>query len=659
MHKLRFRQIHLDFHTSPNIDGIGEYFDKKQWQETLQKAHINSITCFSSCHHGMSYHPTKVGKMHPGLKFNLLRQQIDACHEIDVKVPVYLTGGINDYVAETYPGWRGIEHDGRLSAPPPLIPGFKRLCFNSPYLDYICDYLTEMLGMFPDADGVFIDIISAPSCYCKYCLNDMHAAGIDPHNPEEVQKFAQTVLMKYYQRTSETVRRINPNMPLFHNSGHVHLMPQDILPYFSHLELESLPTGGWGYDHYPMSAAYSRNLNKDFLGMTGKFHGTWGEFGGFKHPNALRYECAAMLANGSKCSIGDQLHPNGKLDESTYEIISQAYADVESKEPWCEDSVSSCSSAILQRTDRSFGTTGASRFLLETHIPFDIVDEQMDFNAYKVLILAEEFPLNSACADKLQQFVQQGGKLIMCGSAPMVDGVNRFDLGGTLSGESPFAPDFVQVAPEFVSFAKTPFLMRLPSYRFKADDPAKSIGKVFDPCFNRTIEHYCSHQHAPYRNEESGFDAGIITDNILYFAHPVFSLYCSTGMVELKMFMEKVFRKFYGNGMDVIVTNMPSTGRVALRKQNNRYILHALYATPSLRGSNYVPIPGDQRPSTTVEIIEELMPLYNTTYSVALPSKPNSVTIQPEGKSLDFTWKDGRLEFSIDCFTCHAMVVIE
>jgi hypothetical protein len=43
--------------------------------------------------------------------------------------------------------------------------------------------------------------------------------------------------------------------------------------------------------------------------MTGKFHTTWGEFGGFKRPNALRYECAAMLAFGSKCSIGDQLHP--------------------------------------------------------------------------------------------------------------------------------------------------------------------------------------------------------------------------------------------------------------------------------------------------------------------------------------------------------------
>ena len=58
---MRFRQVHLDFHTSPAIPEIGAKFDKKEWQETLQRAAVDSITCFSSCHHGWSYHPTQVG----------------------------------------------------------------------------------------------------------------------------------------------------------------------------------------------------------------------------------------------------------------------------------------------------------------------------------------------------------------------------------------------------------------------------------------------------------------------------------------------------------------------------------------------------------------------------------------------------------------------
>ena len=40
---MRFRQVHLDFHTSEKLTGIGEGFDKKQWQETLKKAAVDSI----------------------------------------------------------------------------------------------------------------------------------------------------------------------------------------------------------------------------------------------------------------------------------------------------------------------------------------------------------------------------------------------------------------------------------------------------------------------------------------------------------------------------------------------------------------------------------------------------------------------------------------
>ncbi|MBT7702443.1 MAG: hypothetical protein HN700_19305 [Verrucomicrobia bacterium] len=52
MHHLRFRQIHLDFHTSPAIPGIGEAFDKASYQQTLKAACVDSITTFAVCHHG-------------------------------------------------------------------------------------------------------------------------------------------------------------------------------------------------------------------------------------------------------------------------------------------------------------------------------------------------------------------------------------------------------------------------------------------------------------------------------------------------------------------------------------------------------------------------------------------------------------------------------
>ena len=64
---LRYRQIHLDFHTSEHIGGVGSAFDADDFVATLKAAKVDSITLFAKCHHGWSYYPTKAGKPHPHL----------------------------------------------------------------------------------------------------------------------------------------------------------------------------------------------------------------------------------------------------------------------------------------------------------------------------------------------------------------------------------------------------------------------------------------------------------------------------------------------------------------------------------------------------------------------------------------------------------------
>ncbi|UUZ95523.1 hypothetical protein LJK87_14380 [Paenibacillus sp. P25] len=64
---LRFRQVHLDFHTSPGIPGIGAEFDAEAFAAVLEKARVDSITCFARCHHGMIYYDSKENpeRIHP------------------------------------------------------------------------------------------------------------------------------------------------------------------------------------------------------------------------------------------------------------------------------------------------------------------------------------------------------------------------------------------------------------------------------------------------------------------------------------------------------------------------------------------------------------------------------------------------------------------
>ena len=116
MQPMLARQIHLDFHTSEHIPGVGSRFSKAQWQEALKLGHVNWINIFAKCHHGWSYYPTQVGAMHPTLEFDLLGAQIEACHEIGVRAPIYYTVGWSVHDAETHPEWCVRRADGSIAA---------------------------------------------------------------------------------------------------------------------------------------------------------------------------------------------------------------------------------------------------------------------------------------------------------------------------------------------------------------------------------------------------------------------------------------------------------------------------------------------------------------------------------------------------------------
>ena len=666
---MRFRQVHLDFHTSPLIPEIGAKFDKKHWQETLQEAAVDSITCFSCCHHGYSYHPTKVGVMHPHLKFNLLREQIDACHEIGINVPMYITAGVNQYASEKNPAWRSIDCESKYTNwnDSPLKAGFYKLCFNADgYLDYLCDLIEEGVTMFPDADGVFLDITSQAECCCPACVRDMLANGLDPMKSIDRRKMARMTMIKYYRRTVEAIRKHSDTMPIFHNAGHITMGDTEILPYFTHLELESLPTGGWGYDHYPMSAAYSRKLGMDFLGMTGKFHTSWGEFGGFKHPNALRYECAAMLANGSKCSIGDQLHPSGKLDNSTYRIIGEAYREVRDKEIYCDNVTSSADIAILgaepfmsaeEKISGSVypdGSIGASRLLLELHQFFDFVTLDMDLSQYKVLILPDIIKLNDEQAAQIKDFISKGGKVVLSGDSGFDQAGKEFlfDINAKVGEKSEFAPDYLEPAADYApSYLDTPMVMYAASRRLTPNTPACAVGKVYDSYFNRSFAAFCSHRHTPNQPEESGFASGVLTENILYFAHPIFTLYRQYGTTAVKEHFAKAFFKLLGSDRK-FTCDLPSQGRATLQyqKEFNREILHLLFVTPALRGGGS---------GESVEVVEDLLPCRKVNISLNCNQTVKSVKIVPNGESLEFTFDGKTLSFTAPEFVCHQMIEIQ
>jgi hypothetical protein len=657
MGDLRFRQIHLDFHTSEKIVEIGDAFDPKEFAETLKKAGVNSITCFARCHHGMIYYDTKFPARHPGLKRNLLKEQIEACHELDIRVPIYITVGWDEYMAARHPEWLERTPEGTPYGAGPLEAGWKKLCFNTPYIDYVVEQTIEVLETFgDDVDGLFFDIISQNPCCCTYCMEGMEKAGLDPESEEDRKGYALQVLNGFKKMMTDTVRKYNKTCTIFYNAGHVNPQIRETLDTYTHLELESLPSGGWGYEHFPITVRYARNLGKECLGMTGKFHKSWADFGGFKNQPALEYECFMSLANGAKCSIGDQLHPTGAINKATYELIGRVYNQVKEKEAWCDDMEAVTEIAVFTPEALEAGhirlhpsLRGVHRMLTEAHYQFDIVDEKMDFSPYKLLILPDVITLDEQLKAKLKAYTDGGGKVILSYKSGMNRAEDAFimdGLGVDLIGEAEFSPDYV-VPDEEVrdGLLDTEYVMYERGLWVKSQSGTQSLAQIWNPYFNRSYRHFCSHFQTPVE-KESEYPAITRKGNVIYFSHPIFSAYHEHGVRAYKLLVINSLKLLLKGPL--IRTNAPTTAHITLnyQREENRYIAHILH---------YIP----ERRFAQIDTIEDIIPLYQLELQVKLPEKPAKVYCAPEGKALDFTYEDGYACVTVHEVIGHQMVVFQ
>ena len=654
---MRFRQVHLDFHTSEKIQRIGQSFSKAQFQEMLKLGRVDSITVFAKCHHGWAYFPSEENEIHPHLGFDLLGAQIEAAHEIGVKTPVYLSAGLDERLARLHPEWLIRDENDRTNwASSFMEPGYHQFCMNTPYLDILIRQIEEATRKY-DGDGIFLDIVGVRKCYCHTCVNQLLGEGKDPRDPKNVKELGEKTYANYTRRVREAVHAIKPGLPIFHNSGHIHRGRRDLAAANTHLELESLPTGGWGYDHFPLSARYVQQLGYDFLGMTGKFHLSWGEFGGFKHPNALRYEVALSLANGARCSIGDQLHPEGRMDPATYRLIGAAYEEVERKEAWCAD-VRHVADVGLLSVEAAIGPisgglagkadAGAVRILLENQILFDVLDLESDFGAYKVLILPDRVTVNEEFKAKLDAYTSGGGKLLATGASGLDPALTEFvlDLGVRYAGPNPFKPDYLYPSFELPSLGEVSFVVYAEGQKVELAEGGEELGRREDPYFNRDVYSFCSHQHTPGSLAVGG--PGIVRSaNGIYIAWNLFEDYAEKGTLAVKETVAHALRLLIGN--PTLEIGLPAQGVATLQHQEKekRFVQHSLYASPVRRGTN-------------VEVIEDIVPLHDIDVAVRLPGREiTRVYLAPEGTELAYETAGDTIRYRLEKLLNHQMVVLD
>jgi len=133
---------------------------------------------------------------------------------------------------------------------------------------------------------------------------------------------------------------------------------------------------------------------------------------------------------------------------------------------------------------------------------------------------------------------------------------------------------------------------------------------------------------------------------VIYFTHPVFSMYYKHGY--------KFYKQLALNSLEMILqdklvlTDAPTTAHIYLNYQpaQNRYVLHILH---------YIP----ERRSKAIDTIEDLIPLYNIELKVKLQHKPGKVYCAPSGEELDFTDTGDYMKVTVPKVKGHEMIIFE
>jgi len=680
------RQIHLDFHTSEHIPDVGKYFSKEQFKEALQLGFINQINIFGKCHHSWCYYPTKVknAKMHPNLKIDLLGQQIEACHEINVKAPIYLTVGWSAHDAETHPKWCARNSDGSIiewnkkteneieevtstglhsdkeirQKDKNFRPysNWKFMCPTGEYKELISNMVTELCSNY-QVDGFFFDIhFTQLRCYCNNCKQSLKENGFDINNPQEVNTHWNDIILRNFTKEiSNQIQSMQSEASIFYN-GLTVIERKENLIFRVHEnatknDLEDLPTTWGGYDKIATQARYFHNYpNKPIIGMSGKFHTSWGEFGGFKYPEALKYEAAAMISHGARCNFGDHLHPSGEMDLSTYKNVGVAFEYVKKIEDYGIGG-KPYSNVALYLTGSYNADDGVSRILLEEHIEYEVISissSQERINSFELIIIPSANVLEQKEIEKLQEFQAKGGKLILVGRGALDTKEKEFilNIGAKYIGKSDYDIDYIQVGKDLsTNLVSSPFITYNPAIKSEVEKDSKVLADIKVPYFSRTLEKYNGHLYAPNKLDKEKYPAVLSYKNIIFFAHDLDRIYAENG--------SKVHRQLFGNAIRFLHKNLmieskglPSAGRISLLHQENknRFIIHLLYAPPIERGRCLV--------------IEDIPEINNVELSINLNKKIKNAYFLNLEKKILFE-ENTTINIKVDKFKLHEALVLE
>lgn len=669
-----WRKIHLDYHNTPHVGSVGHGFDADEFIATLRDGHVDGIVVFAKDMHGYFYYPSKRGPVHPGLHRDLLGEQVAACRANGIAVYGYYCTTWDNYLADRHPEWLVFDRNRDTYLPKfDETPRWTALCLsNEDFVEHILADSAEFLQGY-ELDGIWYDmpLPIGGECFCWRCREAIKATGGDPFDTATQRAHKQELMTSFMRQAKDLAERLRPGCQVDHNNQ-TRIGLGERAEYLDSIDIEALPTGGWGYHYFPVNVRYARNFGRPTYGQTGRFQRSWADFGGLKHPRQLAVEAAGIVAQGGHCCVGDQAPPSGQLDRAVYRTIGTAYAAIEQLEEYLEGAAPVTEAAIVVAgnlltdmaavgAEASFddGTrgnaesvVGIAELLSEHRIQFDVVEGNVELGRYRLLVVPDGIPVDAELAKKLTDFTEKGGALIACGPAAAIQGSSRSWLPGIdleVRGPSPFTPAYLIPEKALLDDFQYALYDGTEQWEVTLDDTTEVWAHVGEPAFQRAPEHFTSHHQSPFERA-TGLAAVVRKGSVAGVSFPLGRSYHRSGYW--------AYGAVFGAMLDAVLperlirSDAPRGAEISLTQQvideKPRWIIHVVNVTTNRKWGSHL------------ESFEDVVPLTDLVIRVNVPGGATRARCAgSENDHADITCEGDNVILALPRVDTHAVVVLD
>ncbi len=436
-----FLGIHFDFHAGEDCGEIGKNLTREMVESILTRVSPDYIQIDCKGHRGLSSYPTKAGNPAPGFTQDPLKIFREVTAEQGVALYCHYSGVLDAEAVKQHPEWAIQGVDGKIGGTDGRVTSFF-----GPYVDKLLIPQLKELNDNYGVDGVWIDGECwgterdfQPMVTRKFKtmtgIQEIPSSDKDP-GWYEYSQFCRDGFRQYVNHYVDELHAHNPNFQIASNWAYSSFMPEEVKSNVDFLSGDIVPTNS--VNSARLESRVLAKQGKPWDLMAWSFTINWDDVPGFQSPKSavqLQQEAAEVLAQGGGFQVYFQQNRDASVNLSDMKVMADIAKFCRARQKFCHKSVSVPQIGLILSTDAyyrkikglfSAGSDGMNAFrgilqsLLESQHAVDVVMEHQlkeNINRYPLLIYPEWEYINPEFKNKLIEYVENGGKLLIIGPA--------------------------------------------------------------------------------------------------------------------------------------------------------------------------------------------------------------------------------------------------